>query len=61
MSCTEGLRVRAIERVENGLQQENFDQMRESAKADLASMGVAFESGVHSRWLWHGAANAKVL
>lgn len=55
------MKIKSIDRVQNGRQQEGFDSVLHSVKEDLQSMGVTFEAGVHSRWLWHGAGNAEVL
>ena len=61
MRPTKDLSITKIERVENGVQQETFDGTRGGVKADIESLGLTFTSGVHSRWLWHGAADKTVL
>ena len=61
MRPTTDLKIMRIERVENGVQQESFDGARGGVKADIESLGLTFTSGVHSRWLWHGAASKDVL
>ena len=61
MRATTRLTITRIERVENGVQQESFDGARGGVKADIESLGLTFTSGVHSRWLWHGAASKDVL
>ena len=61
MRPTAGLTITRIERVENGMQQESFDGVRGGVKADIESLGLPFTSGVHSRWLWHGAATRDVM
>jgi len=53
--------VKKIERIENGRQQESYDQTRNNIKADLRGKGIEFQSGVHSRWLFHGASDAAAL
>merc|ERR1711937_805103 len=51
----EHVRILSIERVENGLQEDASAKPYYTAlKRSLEEQGVAFEPGVHTRWLFHG-------
>ena len=63
MKSTSTMKVKRVERIENGQQQESFDSSRANVKNEIEhALGAgSFESGKHSRWLWHGAGDSEVL
>lgn len=53
--------VESIERIENGLLQENMDNGYSTVKTKLTRVGAQYENGVHGRWLFHGAGSADTV
>jgi len=50
-----------IERVENGAQHGATDAHHKNLRASLHDQGIAFEGGVHVKWLFHGTTSEAAI